>query len=67
MVTNWSHEELKAYLLFYCANADYIETEEEIELIKSKVDMNTYKNIHSEFKRDNDYQQIQKIQTTVKI
>lgn len=63
--TQWTKEELSAYLLLYCANADYIETEEEIELIRSKVDRERYKAIHKEFDNDNDYQSIQKIESTI--
>jgi uncharacterized protein (DUF1015 family) len=63
--TNWSKEELSAYLLLYCANADYIESKEEIEIIRSKVDKNIYKSIHKEFDNDNDYQSIQKIENTI--
>lgn len=29
METNWTKAEFKAYLLAYCAQTDYIETEEE--------------------------------------
>lgn len=64
--TQWTKQELTAYLLLYCANADYIETEEEIELIRSKVDRVRYKAIYKEFGNDNDYQSIQKIQSTIK-
>ncbi|GHC51931.1 hypothetical protein [Ulvibacter litoralis] len=63
--TQWTKKELSAYLLLYCANADYIETEEEIELIRSKVDRADYKAIHKEFENDNDYQSIQKIESTI--
>jgi hypothetical protein len=64
--TNWSNDELKAYLLLYCANADFIETNEERDIIKSKVDKTTYNEIHKEFDKDNDYQSLQKILSTVK-
>jgi len=47
-----------------CANADYIETNEERELILSKVDKKTYKRIHKEF--DKDYIRLQKIAKTAK-
>ncbi|GJM35858.1 MAG: hypothetical protein DHS20C18_48590 [Saprospiraceae bacterium] len=63
--TNWSKEDLKAYLLLYCANADFVETEEEVNLIQSKVGEDRYKNIHIEFDQDNDYQKIQKIQANL--
>jgi hypothetical protein len=59
--TQWSKVEFKTYLLLYCANADYVETEEEKELITSRVNKDILKNIHKEFDKDNDYQRIQKI------
>ena len=62
--TDWSKAEFKAYLLLFCANADFIETKEERELIKSKVDAKTYKKIHEEFDWDNDFQSLQKIVAT---
>jgi len=64
--TDWSREEFKAYLMLNCANADYIETEEEKDLILSKVDKTTYKRIHKEFDKDNDYIRLQKIASTAK-
>jgi hypothetical protein len=63
--TNWSREELKAYLLLYCAHADIIETEEEKQLIISRVGNEKYQSIHEEFEQDNDYQSIQKIKSTM--
>ena len=66
LTTNWSKAEFKAYLLLFCANADFIESEEEKEFIKSKIDTETYNRIHKEFDADNDYQGIQKIMWTAK-
>ncbi|CAM3429447.1 hypothetical protein [Aequorivita lipolytica] len=63
--TDWSREELKAYILLYCANANFVETKEEKDFILSKVGEEKYQKIHKEFDDDNDYQQIQKIQHTV--
>ncbi len=64
--TDWTRNEFKAYLMLNCANADYIESEEEKELILSKVDKDTYKRIHKEFDKDNDYTRLQKIAHTAK-
>ena len=64
--TNWSRNELRAYLLLYCANANFVKTEEETKQIKSKIDKALYKNISREFEGDNDYQSIQKIESTIK-
>jgi uncharacterized protein YlbG (UPF0298 family) len=63
--TNWTKTELSAYTLLYCAHANFRETSEELELVKSKVDSDELKSIRKEFKNDNDYQSIQKIQATV--
>ncbi len=63
--TNWTHEELKAYMLLYCAHADFIVSPEEKEYIKSRVGEEEYRRIRKEFEEDNDYQQIQKINATI--
>lgn len=60
-LTNWTRKEFKLYLLLYCSHANLEEKNEEIELIKAKVDTDTYGKIHKEFEKDNDYQSIQKI------
>lgn len=64
--TNWSRKELRAYILLYCANANFVKTEEEIEQIKSKIDKKLYKSISKEFGDDNDYRSLQKIEGTIK-
>lgn len=65
METNWTKAEFKAYLLAYCAQSDYIETEEEKDFILDLVSSDVYKSVHYELKRDNDYQSIQKIQYNI--
>jgi len=65
-ITGWSKEELKIYTLIYCANADYFESRLEIQYIKSKVKESDYDKIYVEFKSDNDFTRIQKINQTVK-
>jgi uncharacterized protein YpuA (DUF1002 family) len=60
-MTNWTKEEFKAYLLLYAAQSDHLESDDEKELILSKVNSDTYKSIHREIDKDNDYQSIQKI------
>lgn len=62
--TNWNREEFEAYLLFYAANADFIETEEERALIHSKVSQKAYIKMQAEFEKDTDYERIQKIIAT---
>ena len=63
--TNWSKKELSAYILMYCSNANFQETSEEFEIVRSKVDAVSLKLIRKEFNEDNDYQSIQKIQSTI--
>ena len=65
MATNWTKNELNAYLLIYCANADFTENIDEIDFIKKEVGEDIYKKIHKEFNGDNDYQSVQKIQDTL--
>ncbi len=61
MKTNWTKNELVAYILLYTANSDYSESKEEKKIILSKVDQDTFEKIHKEFDGDNDYQSLQKI------
>lgn len=62
---DWSKDELKAYLLLFAANADFVETENEKQFIKSKSGKKEYRHIHEEFEEDTDYERIQKIQKFV--
>ncbi len=63
--TTWNKEELTAYLLIYCANADFIESNDEKALIKSKTTDGISKRMHVEFEQDNDFDSIQKIESTL--
>ena len=63
--TNWTKEELKIYILIYCANADFSESKFEVDFIKSKIQISNFEKIHAEFEQDNDYQSIQKIQLSI--
>lgn len=62
METNWTKAEFKAYLLAYCAQSDFIETQEEKDFILDLVSSEAYKSVHLDLAKDNDYQSIQKIQ-----
>jgi len=66
METNWTKAEFKAYLLAYCAQTDFIETEEEKEFILDLVSSEAYKSVRHDLANDNDYQSIQKIQHHLK-
>ena len=63
----WSKKELQTYILLLCANADSEETEEELELIKSKTDSETFIKIHKEFSEDSEEDRFEKIDTNVHI
>ncbi len=65
--SNWSKQELVAYILLYIANIDLKESNSERDFIMSKVDRATFQNIHDEFDADNDYQSITKIVEAVKL
>lgn len=58
---NWTKDELVAYILLYAANSNLVESNKERDVILSRINMNTFQKIHSEFEQDNDYQSIQKI------
>lgn len=58
---SWTKDELIAYIMLYAANSDYQESNLERNTIISKVDMQTFSDIHKEFDADNDYQSLQKI------
>ncbi|WP_439153059.1 hypothetical protein [Winogradskyella sp.] len=63
---DWTRDELVAYILLFAANSDFKENNKERNVIISKVDIYTFKEIHDEFKNDNDYQGIQKIMASLK-
>jgi len=59
--TNWTKNEFKAYLLLYAANADYIITDTEKDIIDDLVDVKQYHKIYAELENDSDFQSIEKI------
>ena len=66
-ITNWTKDELHAYILIYCAAADFIETEEEKAFLKEKANIPNYAILHKEFEKDNDFTRVQKILKTHEI
>ncbi len=48
-MSQWSKSELKIYILILCAKIDGHETDEEIALIKSKTDIETFDKLYNEF------------------
>jgi len=63
--TKWSRDELKTYILIYCAKADLEESKHETEFIISKSNLDIYSKMINEFEKDNDYQSIQKIKVSL--
>ncbi len=63
--TNWTQEELKAYLYIYAMSADLKESKEEIKFIKKYISDKTFDKMYNEFTSDNDYQAIEKIINTI--
>ena len=61
VIRKWSKKEFHTYLFIYCMNSDFKEAEEELTSITSKTNNEIYKQMHSEFEKDNDYESIQKI------
>ena len=64
--TTWSKEDLKIYLMIFCANADFQESTPELTFIKSQVHTSDFDKIHKELEKDNDYASLQKIQHAIK-
>jgi len=60
-MSNWTKQELVAYILLYAANCNLDIDNHEKNVILSKVDMQTFQRVHDEFDKDNDYQSLQKI------
>ncbi|RIA09062.1 hypothetical protein OE09_0890 [Flavobacteriaceae bacterium MAR_2010_72] len=66
MNTNeWTKTELQTYILLLCANADKVETSEEINLIKSKIDKDTFDKIYAEFSQDSEDESFEKINEAI--
>ena len=59
---NWTKAELTAYLLLYCASADFVTTAKELDLAKTGVDRETFNRLAIEIEQDNDKARIDKIQ-----
>ena len=62
---NWTKTELQIYILLLCANADREETEEELELIKSKVPIETFDKIYKEFSSHSDKKRLKKVDRNI--
>ena len=62
---SWTKTELQAYILFLCANADGEEGEGELNVIRSKVNADTYAKIHKEFLADSKDERLQKVEDAI--
>ncbi len=62
---HWSKKELKIYILLFCAKVDQVETAEEIELIKSKTDPETFDKLYTEFCDDDEDACFEKIEDAI--
>ncbi|TRO64169.1 hypothetical protein [Christiangramia sabulilitoris] len=58
----WSKTELQIYILLLCANADSVMTEEELKLVRSKTDKETFDRLFAEFTEDTEEESLEKIQ-----
>jgi len=63
--TEWTKEELQIYILLLCANADKEETEEELEMILSKVSKKTFGKVYVEFHNDSEEIRLKKVDKNV--
>lgn len=64
-LTTWNKTELKIYILCLCANADLVETNDELDIIKSKTDEATFEKIYEEFSLDDEDLSLEKIDNTI--
>ena len=63
---NWTREEFKAFLLFFAAQTNFIETQEEIEYIESKFPNEIINRTRKEINKLNDYQKSEIIVNQIK-
>tara|TARA_R100000935_G_C2835867_1_gene168050 strand:- start:2372 stop:2707 length:336 start_codon:yes stop_codon:yes gene_type:complete len=61
----WSKEELKIYILLLCAKADSDESVLEIDIIKSKINKDTFDRLYEEFCCDEEDNCLDKIQAAI--
>lgn len=64
-MTNWTKEEIKIYVLLLCASVDSKETEEEINLIKSKTSAETFNKMYDEFCNDDESIYFRKLEDSI--
>jgi len=62
---NWSKAELQVYILLLCANADKEETEDELEMIQSKVPKTTFVKMYKKFHAHSEKKRLKKVDQCV--
>lgn len=65
ITTTWNKEELKTYVLIYCAHADFNESKVEMDYIHAKHPSGHFDAMHKEFEGDNDFVSVEKITNTI--
>lgn len=65
-MTNWTKEEIKVYILLLCARADNTESKEELNMIKSKTDAETFNKMYQEFCDDDEDVCYQKLEDSIR-
>ena len=65
-ISNWTKAEFKVFLFLYAAQTNFMETEEEIELIESKFSNEIIDKVRKEIDKLNDYQKSKVIVNQVK-
>ena len=63
--SNWSREELKAYLTLFCLNTNFSNTNQEIDFSSLEISKTALNLLLKEFNGDNDFQSIQKIYASI--
>ncbi|WP_299121725.1 hypothetical protein [uncultured Winogradskyella sp.] len=62
---NWTKSELQVYILLLCANADKKETEEELEMILSKVPKKTFGKMYAKFHKHSEDERLEKVERVI--
>jgi hypothetical protein len=62
---HWNKAELEIYILLLCANADLVQTREELQLIKERYDEATFQKMYREFSKDSEEESFRKIEMNI--
>lgn len=63
--SRWSKEELKIYILIFCASVDSNPTDEEMNFIKSKTSPDTFHKMQKAFSAHSEQESIDKIEESI--